>query len=411
MLQDVADAAFGREIDALTRTGRWDAALALLDSRRDLTTRTDVIRLRAALLHQLGRDREALALLESHLTRVPDDALSRFQLAEVHFAAQRDQAATLAYRLAVAGELDDLRRQVVAARLAAIHQRRELRLWVGASVAPDSNINSSTDALRVDLFGLPFELDENARRTSGISLSLFGGAERSFGYADQQAIRISLLGSLLDAPGAAFDTAALTLRAGPEWRFRQDSELTVQAVASQRWHGGDEFERRQGLFGGAEFGGQRTRWSGAVYVDKVDDRLSEARDGWMAGVDAVRTRYLSPSTLWRQGLSVSRKDAEAEPESHTSARASVGLLLPLPWSVAMYVEPYLMFRRHDAASIGFGEVRRDTEGGVAARFSKRDWTIAGAYPFVSVIVSQSNSTVSIGEFSRERIEIGLTREF
>ena len=405
------DELFAREIGRLTSTANWQGALALLDSRPDLANRSDVIRLRAALLQQLNRETEALALLESHLTREPDDALSRFQLGEIHFAKRRDQEASLAYRLADAGQLDPLRAQVVKDRLATIHARRETRFWIGASAAPDSNINSATDASRIDLFGLPFELDDNARRQSGVSFSIFGGAERSFAYAEGSAIRASLLGSYLDAPGGAFDMVSVAVRVGPEWRFDDSAELAIQATASQRWYGGEIFERRHGVFVGGDIGKDMTRWSGSAYFDQIDDALSDSRDGWTTGVDAARTRYLSASTLWRLGLSLAHREAESDTESYATARVSAGLLFPFEWSTMMYVEPYVALRHNYEASFAFGETREDIEAGIAARISKRDWIVAGAYPFISLSAARSESNVSIGEFSRQRVEFGFTREF
>ena len=408
--QQLADAEFGRRIEALTRAQDWQGALDALGARPDLAERPDVIRLRASLLHQLGRSTEALAVLERRLTVAPDDALARFQLAEIHFDARHDQAARLAYRLALSGELEPRRRQVAEIRLAEIQERRDWRLWAGASVAPDSNINSATDASRVDLFGLPFELNDEARRQSGVSLSAFGGIERRFALTQGISARASVIGSFTDSPGASFDTASLGLRLGPDFTIGL-AEVSVQATAGQRWYGGDKLDERAGLLAAADFGSQRTRWSGAVYAETIDDKLSDERDGWQASIDAARTHYLTPSSLWRMSLSLVRREAEAEPESYTQVRASAGWLMPMPWSMAVYVEPFVSQRRHDGAAIAFGVVREDIESGIAARFSKRDWTVLGAFPFIAASLSQSESTVAIGDFSRQRLEFGLTREF
>ncbi len=404
------DQEFAVQIQHLTRSANWTAALQLLDSRPELAARADVIRLRASLLHQLGRRSEALVLLERLLATDPKDALSRFQLGETHFADRRDRAAELAFRLALVGMPDPRRRQVAKSRLAEIHARREWRFWAGAAVAPDSNISSATDASRIELFGLPFELDDAARQQGGVTFSAFGGIERRFAYAKGQAVRANLIGSASDAAGIQFDTASLALRLGPDFQFADQAEVSVQATTSWRWFGGELLEARQGLFGSAEFG-ERTRWSGAVFSDAVDDRLNEGRDGWMAGIDVARTHYLTPSSVWRLSLSLTHREADAEPEGYDQQRVSLGFLEPLPFAVAVYVEPYLQRRRHSAASFAFGDVREDVEAGIGARFSKRDWIIADAYPYLSISISHSESTIELGDFSRERIEFGLTREF
>ena len=176
------DQAFATALQLFIRDGDHAGALALIDTRPDLMARADVVRLRAQLMALTGREGEALDLLEAHLTREAGDALARFQVAELHFAAGRDTAAALAYRLALAGALDMGRARVAAARLEQIQQRRRWRFWAGASVAPDSNVNGATDASRVELFGLPFELDDKARRRSGVSLSAQGGVGRRWRF-------------------------------------------------------------------------------------------------------------------------------------------------------------------------------------------------------------------------------------
>jgi len=167
--------------DALMRDLRTQdhaAALSLIEARPDVAATAAGVRLRAELLVKLGRSSEAIALLEAHLTQDDKDALARYQLGEIHFAARRDRAAILAYRLALSGRLDPQRRAIAAARLTAIEARRDLTLSFSASIAPDSNINGATDATSVSLYGLPFTLSDDARRQSGVAASLGMSAER-----------------------------------------------------------------------------------------------------------------------------------------------------------------------------------------------------------------------------------------
>lgn len=406
-----ADDEFAFALQLAIGANDWQGALDVLDRRPDLAARPDAIRLRAELYRKVGRDRDALALLEEHLTRNPDDALARFQLAEIHFADMRDQDAALNYRLSLAGRLDATRTQIANERLAEIANRRVWRFWAGASASPDSNLNSATDAARVDLFGLPFELDDDARRQSGISLSVFGGVERRFPVAEDMAIRASLIGSLIETPGATFDQIAIAARTGPEWRFGRDSFVSLQATSSKRWFGGDAFETRGGLQLDGEFSSDLTRWSGAIQLDSIDDLRSPARDGWAATVDINRTVFTSPSSLWRIGAAASHREAAAKSESYDQLMLKGGYLTPGPFSLMAYIEPYALVRDHEGAAFAFGIERQDVEYGVSLRVSKRDWIVAGAFPFISLSVARNESNISLFDFARERMEFGFTREF
>lgn len=406
------DEGFAVALQLLVRAGNHAGALALLDSRPDLAGRADAKRLRAELLSKVGREREALSLLEGHLADVPDDALARFQLAELHFAAERDGAATLAYRLALAGDLDPVRQQVVGARLALIEDRRRWRISVGFSLAPDSNINGATDAARVDIFGLPFDLDDNARRKSGVVFSGFAAVERRVRLGEAWALRGGVVANILQAPGGDFDDTFASLRAGPECRPEPGMTLALQASANRRWFADRIYETGGGLrLEGELDGGENVRWSGALRADRSDVRPNPARDGWVYGLELARTRYTGPSALWRLSGTLALRDSVAKAESYRQAQVAVGRLFPLPFASLAYLEPYALRRVYDGPSAAFGETRKDWEYGATLRLSKRDWVVAGGFPFVAVTASRARSTIALNRFSRERVELGFTREF
>lgn len=407
------DQAFAAALQLFIGTGRLQDALDLIASRPDLAARPDAVRLRAQLLAMLGREPEALALLEGHLTRDAGDAVARFQLAELHFTAHRDISAALAYRLALAGKLDTGRARIADYRLVEIQQRRRWRFWAGVSVAPDSNVNGATSATRVELFGLPFELDDNARRRGGVSLSGQGGVERRFRLDARRAVRTALVGSFTDAPGGDYDDAFVSLRAGPEWTLSPRAQLTLQGAANARWYGGDLYETSAGLRVEGEWSPRdnRVRWLGGVRADAVDGRLGDGRDGGLYGLDLARTRYLGPTSLWRLSGGVNVRDARSSLESFGQAQLAAGRLYPLPFATLAYVEPYVMRRRFEGVAMAFGARRVDTEYGVTARLSKRDWIWRGAYPFVALSAARNESSLDLNSFTRQRVEFGLTREF
>lgn len=136
------DQAFATALELFIRSGQYDDALNLLLSRPDVLERPEGVRLHGELLLRLGRPESALKIIELWLAAHPDDAMARFQLAEIYFAERKDQAAALAYRMALAGGLDELRTRMTQTRLEVINARKSLKLWIGGSVSPDSNLNS-----------------------------------------------------------------------------------------------------------------------------------------------------------------------------------------------------------------------------------------------------------------------------
>lgn len=407
-----ANRAFAEALVRDLREQDHAAALALLLARPDIARTPAGVRLRAELLVRLGRSTEAIALLEGHLTQDDQDALARYQLGEIHFAARRDRAATLAYRLALAGQLDAPRRAIAAARLAEIEARRDLRLSFSASLAPDSNINGATNATSVELFGLPFTLSDEARRQGGVSASVGASAERRWRLSERYALKAGASALVVDAPGRAFDQAQWSASAGPEVRLSERVRLDLAATYRDIRFGGADLERWTGAQAGLEaHARQDLRWDALAHLDRIDSHRSAGLDGWSYGLQVGRTRFLGPSALWRANLAVDVHDLSDAQSGYREARLSAGRLFPLPFSTLAYVEPYAQTRRFAARSFLFGVRRADREYGASARLSRRDWIVLGAFPFVQLSASRATSNVALGRYARQRVEFGFTRDF
>ncbi|WP_425997730.1 surface lipoprotein assembly modifier [Caulobacter sp. DWR1-3-2b1] len=401
--------------DALMRDLRVQdhaAALTLIETRADIAATAAGVRLRAELLAKLGRSSEAIALLEAHLTQDDNDALARYQLGEIHFAARRDRSATLAYRLALAGQLDPQRRAIAAARLTAIEARRGLTLSFSASIAPDSNINGATDATSVSLFGLPFTLSDDARRQSGVAASLGMSAERRWRLSESLAVKVGGTILAVDTPGRSVDQSQWALYAGPTLRLNDRAQLDLAATYRDIRFGGAALESWQGAQASAEiYVRQDLRWDGLVHLDRIDSRRGAAFDGWSYGLRAGRTRFLGPSALWRASAVVDVRDLVEPQASYGEARLATGRLFALPFTILAYVEPYAQARRFAQRSSLFGVRRLDREVGVTARLSRRDLYVLGAFPFIQVTASRAVSNVPLGRYARQRMEFGFTRDF
>jgi hypothetical protein len=404
--------AFAEALTPALRGGDYGAALALLDARPDIAAMPAGVRLRAELLAKLGRTSEAIALLEGHLAQDTTDALARFQVGELHFAARRDRSATLAYRLALAGTLDPTRRSIVQARLDAIEARRDLRISLSGSIAPDSNLNGATSATTVDLYGLPFTLSDDARRRAGVTMTLSGSLERRIAMSGPYSISLGASAVLLDASARTFDQSQVSLFAGPEIKLAAHARLGLLATYRDIDFGGADLETWRGLqVGGEVYSDPQTRWDGSTHLDRIDNARAAAFDGWTYGLQANRTRFLGPSALWRGSFNVDVHDLASAEMSYRDARLAVGRLFGLPLAMLGYIEPYGQQRDFEARSSVFGVRRADREIGVSFRVSRRDWRVMGAFPFAQAVAARATSNVALGRYTRQRLEFGFTRDF
>lgn len=409
--QTLSAKAFGDELIRRLKSGDYEGALEWLEGHPDVLSRDEGQKLQIQLLMFLGRDRQARALSETYLSGHPNDATARFQLAELHFRARQDQAAAFAYRLALAGNLDEARRTAAYGRLEQIEGRKRWRYWVGGSVAPDSNLNSATNSTRVDLFGLPFELSDDARRRSGVSVNAFGGIDRIVEFTPSLGLRLSTVASVTDLPGNDADLGYLSLRMGPQWRLDQTTVVSVQVKRSRQWYGGEVWEDTEGIGLESDSYSANRRWTGALNLDRVSARLNPARGGHLWSFEAARTQFLGNSSLWRLGTSVIRREAKSAPEAYLQGQLSIGRLFQGPKATFIYTEASVGHRRYDAEAVAFRTRRIDREASIEVRLSKRDWFLWGGHPFVSVSASQNRSSINLYEYDRTRVEFGFTREF
>ncbi|HVZ29705.1 MAG TPA: porin family protein [Asticcacaulis sp.] len=404
------DQAFAIAVNLFIRAGDYAKALDLLETRPDIVATPEGFRLRVQLLMELNRDDEALKALETHLAAEPGDAEARFQLGEIHFRHRRDQAAALAFRLALAGHLEPFRVQMAQARLSAITARRPWRFWAGASFAPDSNLNGATDARQVELFGLPFLLDPAARRQSGISVNGFAGVERTWHVSPKLAVRSSLSVQIGDGPGKAADAASLNFIAGPEWRVGPTSVVSARPTYGVTYYGGKTLEAGPGLAISSDSYGANRRWTVDVSYQDLESRVLPGRTGAVYSAAVTRTRYFE-SSLWRGQASVVVRHARDPSEGYQQALLSAGRLFQGPRTTFLYIEGTALERHYQGVLPAFGKRREDRETALQMRLSKQDWLVYGAHPFASLLISQSRSNLALFSNTRQRVEFGLTREF
>lgn len=402
-------------VDALMAalmSGDFAAALALLEDRPDIAATAEGVRLRAELLARLGRASEAIALLEGHLAQDGSDALARYQVGEIHFNARRDASAILAYRLALSGHLDPERRRLVFDRLRALEARRDQRFSLSFGVAPDSNLNNATSASTIDIFGLPFILSDDARRRSGVAASISSAVERRWPVSE----RFSLLagGSLtmVDAPGREFDQRQFGVFAGPEIMLASHTRASIAVTYRDIAWGGRGLETWAGLrVDGEGYANPQTRWGASAHLDHINDQRAREWDGWTYGGQVNLTRFLGPSVFWRASAAWDVHDLAGSEAGFRMQQLALGRLVGLPFATLAYIEPYALRRDFEHRSSVFGIRREDHEIGVNVRISKRDWAFRGAFPYVQGASSRSWSTVALGDYSRHRLEFGLTRDF
>jgi hypothetical protein len=390
---------------------RWAEATALTRALPAEVRDAPQLRfLEAFLARQRGKPYEAIDIYQ----RMLDDDASlvrvRLELADTFREIGDDRAAEYNFRLALSSDPPVETRTRVEAILREISERRRWRYGVSLAVSPDSNVNMATDAREAMIFGLPFELSDEARRVSGTTATATLHADRTVPIAGRWRLAVGGAARFADNAQSRFDDGSLSLRAGPQV-FVGSDRWEARAAFDRRWFGGEWLSRTSGL----EVEVQRPRGNTVVEASATALRLkydaTAVRDAWIYGLSVKRTRFVKASRFWSVTGSASRGEAESSAESFWVGQASAGLYQALPANFAVFVEPSIEVRRYDDVHPLFGVERHDTEVAVAARLLKRDWRIRGFSPYVAVERSHNQSSIELEEYNRTKLDFGLTRTF
>ncbi len=390
---------------------QYDKALDLLAAEPEVLATEDGYRLQVKLLAVARHTDKALLLLEKHLTHHPNDGWSRFEIAEIQYKHGHGGVAALQYRLALAGDLDDADTALARARLADISQPKSWRYGYGLNLSANSNVDGAADDGRSALTGLPLVLDGNAAKTSTVALSGFGRAEKFTPVSDDMGLRTAVLVAASTGPAKSYDSEAVSAEAGPEWTIGGNTHLSLDARALMQWVSSDPAASGGGFAVHGDTYGDQQLWAGQFSADDISVRYPNSTSGVNTRFDLKRTRFLSASDFWSFSGAFERAGAALLSSPYTSGQARIGRLFKTPWSSLVYVEAMSRLRIYDHDTLQTSARRCDQLDEISFRFSKRNMIFYRGVPFVTVSAARNVSNITTYDYSRVRLDFGITRGF
>jgi tetratricopeptide (TPR) repeat protein len=355
-----------------------------------------------------GNYGKAVALYRGMLSRDPSLLRVRLELARALFAARDYDAARYHFEIALGQTLDENVRQNIYAFLRAIQGRVS---WFSFSVifGPDSNPNSATSARTIDLLGVPFDVnpDARARKAFGMVVNAqgryaFGEDNRYFAagaleyrnyegsFADSEALELTLGRSVVT--GQALWTAEF----GPLAAGFQDQELYHGWIA--RITNALPFGER--FLSNSYFSLKRLEYPRFAHLTS---------DQYWAGT-TVRYAIDATSAVWTSATLWTNR-AREQPFSYNAVEASVGYSKELPARFNLQVQFFANRYVYDELQPLFGEDRKDRLARLDLAVTARDWTLYGFAPRLSVSTARNTSTIALFSYTRRFAGVGLTREF
>ncbi|MYA89852.1 MAG: DUF560 domain-containing protein [Boseongicola sp. SB0662_bin_57] len=425
---DSADAQIGKAA-ALLGDGQWEAAFAILRpvAARDpragtLLFETGMATLGAAHRPGIGEaERDALldvsiAAFRALLAANPDLTRARLELGRAFFLKGQDGLARRQFERVLAGDVPAPVVANVNRFLAEIRARRRWSAHGGIGLAPDTNIGAAPaqEAQLVDTpFGrLPFTPDE--KPTSGVGVLLWGGWEYQQPLGERTRLRFGGNVSRREYAGSRFDRMTLGAQAGPRWLIAPGTEASLLALASRHWQGSSVSHDELGFrIEGRHSRGRRTllnfngSWRERSWNDQPDWDGPIVNLGFGARYQATPALFLNASVFGE------RDRSDLASRRNKSYGLSIGASRDLSRGFTVGLDASLSRARYD--EIGFSTTdrgrREDRTTGLSVNLTKRDLTIGGFSPRLTLGHSARRSNAVFQDYERSYGEISFVRQF
>ena len=354
----------------------------------------------------------AIARFRAMLARNPDLPRVRLDLAFAYFQAGEGGNAAYHFRQALGDkELPPIVRARALAFLDRIRRRKSWSVTGGVALAPDSNINAATSARLVEILGVPAQLSEDARQTSGIGMSAFvsGGYEARL----SPDLRFRTNAGLYTRTyrKSEFNDRTLTLGAGPRFIF-EDFDLRPELTGRFRELGGDTYSRAFGLgLSGDWLLAPAWRLNAGVTAERISYE-SFLGDGRIYGTRLGLSHAFGGATLLRADTAFRREALDREAYSWREYSIAFLAARELPRGFVVSAGPSHRWRRYEAPLLALGpDPRSDRTLAGQIKISSRHVELFGFMPEITLRHERRESNLDLYDFTRNVAEIGVVRAF
>lgn len=394
--------------------GRLEDAAKLLNSAPESKVDiNDLYFLRGTLAMANGDYDKAIIYFRAILARNPRLNRVRLDLARAFYLKGDDAIAEYHFRLAEAAGLPPAVQANVDQILNEIKRRKKWDAGASFGIEPSTNINTATSDTTVNLYGIPYQLSQAAQKTSGVGVvgALAGSYQFDMTTNSRLVVGSSFNGT--DFIQKDFDDNSANVFIGPRFLIGQASEATVEATATERWYGGQDYYTG----GGARVEGKTTlspRWQldGAVAVQQLNyspnysvytGPVTTVTAGATYGIDSVSFVRLDTAVIHEQTAVQAFRDTQYYIGPNYYREFPHGFIgnLGINTDLAYFEAPLA----------AFGVTRRDTTMNYQAGVSNRTINFFGFMPSMTYIHTNRYSDISLYSFTSDRVILGATQNF
>ena len=364
---------------------------------------------RQALLDQ------AISSFHAMLVEAPGLVRVRLELARAFFLNGQDGLARYHFELVLAGDPPEAVAANVQRFLGEIRGRGRWSFRLGFALAPDSNIGGTSDERTIYIYNLPFQRDAEELTTSGIGVSVWGGAEYQVGMGEDFRLRAGAETARREYEGSEFDQFFLSGHLGPRWLIGSGTDASVLVSARQRWLGtvpdhrdlGGRLEVSHRLSRSVTVNGQAS-WHGRRY------RTRTFLDGPVWDMSLRGAWVVMPTVRAELSGGYGRDRPTTEKWRSNTRWVGTGVSLILPYGFNASIGGEYRWTDYGMGWFPFiadGSAREDRTRSLRASVYNRGFTLYGFSPELVVVNEERESNAQAHGYERTRGELRMVRQF
>lgn len=366
-----------------------------------------------------GDFNEAIEIFRQLLSRYPDLARVRYELAICYMKTSQWRRADYQLRLAMAGnDLPTNARQAMNYLRYVIRQNKNWNAWFNFGIAPDNNLNTSAGGEECinTIFGALCRQLPPPEKAVGYNLTLGGNYE--FKLSDQWRWKSEANFYTNIYNKHKFDDLYISLATGPRFVWR-GGDIWIAATTARRWYGWDAYNMAAG--GRAEINYDFTRKLSASLSlqaqENIYDDFGEYLDGETYGTNTRLTYSIDASKyiILRGGLE--REIATDNIYSNWRPGGGAGFGIELPAGFNLYVDASVYWQKYDAArwTVKDGRFKEITEKSLTHRYSasvsNSRLSVWNFVPTVTLSYTRRDSNIWQREFDKWAFEFSIRQRF
>ena len=365
---------------------------------------------------QTGYLDEAIAAFHGILVDQPELVRVRLELARAFYLKGDDGLSREHFERVLAGSPHPAIAANVRQFLALIRERRRWNGYFGATLAPDSNINASSDAETIHIYGLPFQRDAGEGVRSGLGVVLWGGGEYEHPLSGNVRLRAGGHISRTEYEGQDFDQTFLSAHGGPRWLDGNGTEISLLGSARRQWSGGEPQSHELGVrFETSHLLSRRflVRTRASYHQREHDHDKDIHLDGPRSNLSLSALWRATPTVQLEASVGLTREQTESEFWQNTGQSVGLGMSTDLPRGFTVGVNGEYRWTAYEGNWSPFtppGKSRRDRTQSLRISVFNRAFTVSGFSPKLVLVREIRESNAQLYDYRRTRAQLEFVRQ-